>query len=77
MDKTLDDFIRVPMVYPQLPGNDYLLVDMQWHARRAVEMAIRRASEVCHQYSYAMGDDLAQRGIGADHCAAAILKLLD
>jgi hypothetical protein len=63
MDKTLEDEVRA-LIFELSP------VPLHMHPvlRRAVEMAIRRAAEVCATQEVFTGPKA---------CAAAILKLLD
>jgi hypothetical protein len=71
MDKTLEDECR-KLPLPEFSGSPMLQASFEMmakeYARRAVEMAIRRAAEVCATQKVFTGPKA---------CAAAILKLLD
>jgi hypothetical protein len=71
MDKTLEDEIAANRSLFKMSGN---ALYSEAAVRRAVEMAIRRAAEVCWQAGTQMSPS---KQAGSDEAAAAILKLLD
>jgi hypothetical protein len=81
MDKTLEDAINdESTMEPTYAGQEmhdfpcFSYGDVKAEKRRAVEMAIRRAAEVCWQAGTQMSPS---KQAGSDEAAAAILKLLD
>jgi hypothetical protein len=75
MDKTLEDECEDLPEQTYGPYYNYW-TEAQFVAakRRAVEMAIRRAAEVCRKTGREMSPSKAA---ASDECAGAILKLLD
>jgi hypothetical protein len=82
MDKTLEDAIAtLPADGDRRPYGTFLIHGDEWKMakRRAVEMAIRRAAEVCRELDerFTTQSDREFDEIVRAECAAAILKLLD